>query len=102
MMFGRTDNLLDYTTMSSDRKACPGARLERRPWHPRSCKARDIITQLDNAGAIVVCLRKHRTQLHRMKYIHLSVDAIRQDPALTLELKVVIAVELGEAPERRK
>jgi hypothetical protein len=37
-----------------------------------------------------------------MKSIHLSVDAIRQDPALTLELKVVIAVELGEAPERRK
>lgn len=28
----------------------------------------------------------------------LSVDAIRQDPALTLELKVVIAVELGETP----
>jgi len=28
----------------------------------------------------------------------LSIDTIRQDPALTLELQVVIAVELGEAP----
>jgi len=28
----------------------------------------------------------------------LSIDSIRQDPALTLELEVVIAVELGEAP----
>lgn len=28
----------------------------------------------------------------------LSIDSIRQDPALTLELEVVIAVELGETP----
>jgi len=28
----------------------------------------------------------------------LSIDTIRQDPPLTLELEVVVAVELGEAP----
>jgi len=28
----------------------------------------------------------------------LGIDTIRQDPALALELKVVVAVELGEAP----
>jgi hypothetical protein len=35
-----------------------------------------------------------------MKYINLGVDTIRQDPALTLEPEEVIAVELGEAPEK--
>jgi hypothetical protein len=39
-------------------------------------------------------------QLHGMKYINLGVDTIRQDPALTLEPEEVIAVELGEAPEK--
>jgi hypothetical protein len=38
--------------------------------------------------------------LTRIKY--LGIDTIRQDPALTLELKVVTAVELGEAPENSK
>jgi hypothetical protein len=40
--------------------------------------------------------RSYRTP--RIKY--LGVNTIRQDPALALELKVVIAVELGEAPEK--
>jgi hypothetical protein len=35
-----------------------------------------------------------------MKCIYLGVDTIRQDPALTLEPEVVVAVELGEAPEK--
>ena len=34
------------------------------------------------------------------KYNNLSVDTIRQNPSLTLELEVVVAVELGEAPKR--
>jgi hypothetical protein len=38
--------------------------------------------------------------LTRIKY--LGIDTIRQDPALTLEPKVVIAVELGESPEKRR
>jgi hypothetical protein len=63
--------------------------------------------KLDDTRALIIF--KHQIteayaeateQLTSIKY--LGIDTIRQDPALTLELKVVIAVELGEAPESSK
>jgi hypothetical protein len=63
--------------------------------------------KLDDTRALIIF--KHQIteayaeateQLTSIKY--LGIDTIRQDPALTLELKVVIAVELGEAPENSK